>query len=66
MDKESLLKAREILTQLIEKGEINSQDSLELVINLHHFLDPQDYEENVKVLSLNKQRKKYTNRGGNE
>lgn len=54
MKKETLIKARNIVADLIKETEIETIEKLELIINLDNFL--KDYNENIKVLSKNKQR----------
>lgn len=57
MDKESLIKARGIIIDALEQGNIeNNQDVCELIINLWHFLEPQEYENSIKTLRLVKRR----------
>ena len=56
MQDESLKIARTILIERIINSNINQQDKVELMINLHHFLQPNEYEKNKKV--LNKERGK--------
>lgn len=51
MNKESLIKARDIIIEALDKGDIQSQqDIVELMINLNHFLDEEKYERNIQVL----------------
>lgn len=50
MKEESIREARKILIERILQSNINNQDKLELAINLHHFLQTEDYEENKKAL----------------
>ena len=54
MKKESLIKAKEIIINALDKegkNNIDAIDNCELMINIHHFLNEDKYEENVKVLS---------------
>ena len=53
MKKETLLKARAIIIEALLKEE-QDIDTLELIINLNHFLEPKDYENNIKVLNKSK------------
>jgi hypothetical protein len=53
MKKETLLKARAIIIETLLKEE-QDIDTLELIINLNHFLEPKDYENNIKILSKSK------------
>ena len=50
MDKESLIKARELVLKIIDGSEIMTWDKIELLINLNTFLNPETYEEDKKVL----------------
>ena len=50
MNKESLIKAREIIIQSLSKSNINNLDKLELMLNINNFLQENKYEENIKVL----------------
>jgi len=50
MNKESLIKAREIIIQSLSESNINNLDKLELMLNLNNFLQENEYEENIKVL----------------
>ena len=49
MQNESLEEARKIIITSINNSMINEIDKVELTINLHHFLKPEQYE----ILSLN-------------
>lgn len=53
MKKETLLKARAIIIEALSKEE-QDIDTLELIININHFLEPKDYENNIKILSKSK------------
>lgn len=50
MNKESLIKARKIILEVIDKSDIITWDKIELLINLNTFLNPETYEEDKKVL----------------
>ena len=50
MNKESLIKVREIIIQSLSESNINNLDKLELMLNLNNFLQENEYEENIKVL----------------
>lgn len=52
MYKESLIKAREILIDILalEAG-INLVDKVELMMNIDKFLDPEHYEDNLRILN---------------
>lgn len=61
MKKESLIKAKEIIINALDKegkNNIDTIDNCELMINIHHFLNEDKYEENVKVLSKHNLTKK--------
>ena len=51
MNKESLIKARELISKELLKSDILEPDMLELVMNLSRVLEPGEYENNIKVLS---------------
>ena len=51
MKKESLEKALNIIVNAIAETEIEITDRIELMINLKHYLNPDKYEENNKVLN---------------
>ena len=50
MNKESLEKAREIITEEFPKKIKDKQDVLELMMNLYTLLDEKNYEEDIKIL----------------
>ena len=56
MKKESLEEARKIIITSINQSLINEIDRTELIINLHHFLKPDKYEDNLKVLQKTNKR----------
>lgn len=51
MNKESLEKVQEKIVDILNSTDIPTIDKIELLINLIHFLDPNKYEENIKILS---------------
>lgn len=51
MKKESLIKAREIILESLEKSNIDKQDKAELMLNMYHFLNENNYSNNIKILS---------------
>lgn len=51
MNKESLIKAREVIIQSLSESNINNLDKLELMLNINNFLQENEYEENIKVLA---------------
>jgi hypothetical protein len=50
MNKSSLLKAKRIINYGLSKEKFD-EDILEIIINLNHFLNPSEYEENVRILN---------------
>lgn len=56
MDKESLIKARELIVNVLANPALNEIDRLELMLNLSRFLESEKYDENIKVLALHEQR----------
>lgn len=50
MDKESLIKAREMVLRVINGLDILDYDKIELLINLNIYLNPENYEDDTKVL----------------
>lgn len=64
MDKESLERAREILVVALNgDSKIHVVDKVELMMNVDKFLDPNEYENNIKV--LRKERNQYGRRNIN-
>lgn len=59
MDKQSLIKAKEIIINALHNSDIKAVDRLELIINVATFLDQESYENSIKVLKLeNKPKRK--------
>ena len=54
MKKEILKKVRNEIIDLLDRLDINPIDKGELAINLYHFLDEEDYSNNIKALNQNK------------
>ena len=52
MDKESLLKAKQLIIEALDKGDITQQDKLELMLNLMLLLDEENYDHDIQVLQL--------------
>ena len=52
MKKESLEKIRVKIIEILENEDIDIVDKVELMNNLCHFLDPNKYKENIKVLKI--------------
>ena len=50
MEKESLEKAREIIVSNLLKSNLDIVDRAELIMNLDKFLNPVEYEKNIKIL----------------
>lgn len=64
MDKQSLIKLRNILGEFISQQEqIKQIDRTEAMLNIYHFLDPEEYDGNIKVLqkkrNIEKEEKQY-------
>lgn len=51
MNKESLKIVQEQIADLLNNIDIPIHEKVELLINLSHFLNPEKYEENIKILS---------------
>lgn len=51
MDKESLIKARDMIIDIMSKSDINDFDRWELIRNLNWLLDPELYEFSINLLS---------------
>lgn len=58
MDKESLEKARNIITDHLMASDIKLADKIELIINLYHFLKESEYQKNIVVLQRQKRKTK--------
>lgn len=58
MTKETLMKARDLLVDALDKSNIDIVDKVELMTNLWLYLNPAEYENNNKVLqkSINNRR----------
>jgi len=54
MKGESLEKASSIIVKALIEANIDELDKIELVLNLNNFLNKNNYEENVKILSKKK------------
>lgn len=50
MDKESLIKAKEIIIEAILNSDIELIDKIEIALNTNLFLNEEKYEKNIKVL----------------
>lgn len=59
MNKENLIKLREIIIEAVMKSDVDLIDKLEVAINERLFLQPEKYENNVKVLQKELNKTKY-------
>ena len=50
MDKESLIKARELIIKVLDDSKIKRQDKAELIMNLWLLLDEDNYEHDIDIL----------------
>lgn len=50
MEKESLEIVSEKVVDMLNHAEIETIDKIELLVNLMHFLNPDEYENNIKIL----------------
>lgn len=50
MNKESLIKVRNMIIEGLNKVNINNNDKAELMMNLWLFLSEEHYDNNIKVL----------------
>ena len=58
MNKQSLLELKHAINEyLMEQSTMDKVDKLELIININQFLEPKMYEENIKMLLKNKERR---------
>lgn len=64
MYKESLERARELCTKVLQNDNINLVDMCELLINIDHFLDPEEYNDNIETLQQRKTLRKEAKRYG--
>lgn len=64
MNKESLERARELCTKVLQNDNINLVDMCELLINIDHFLDPEEYNDNIETLQQRKTLRKEAKRYG--
>jgi hypothetical protein len=55
MEKESLEIVQESIANMVDVLDIPIYDKIELLINLVHFLNPEEYEDNIKVLKKEKE-----------
>lgn len=64
MNKESLEQLRNALVPFIQKQNIDLVDMCELMMNIDHFLDPKEYNDNIETLQKRKVIKKEGNNYG--
>lgn len=55
MERESLEKVQDKVFELVDDTSIPLLDRAELLINLINFLNPEEYENNIKVLQKEKE-----------
>ena len=55
MEKESLEIVSEKVVDMLNHAEIETIDKIELLVNLMHFLNPDEYEDNIKILQKKKE-----------
>jgi hypothetical protein len=55
MERESLEIVQENIANMVDVLDIPIYDKIELLINLVHFLNPEEYEDNIKVLQKKKE-----------
>jgi hypothetical protein len=58
LNKESLKKVSDRVHLLVDDPDVPVEDKVELLINVLHFLNPEEYEDNIKVLQEHKLRLK--------
>jgi hypothetical protein len=58
MNKQSLQKAKEIIINSLEDASIDTIDKMELINNLWHFLNEENYKSNVEVLKQHQKKLK--------
>jgi hypothetical protein len=54
LNKESLKKVSDRVHLLVDDPDVPIEDKVELLINVLHFLNPEEYEDNIKVLQEHK------------
>lgn len=59
MKPESLVIFQDNIIKLLSSDslKINATDKLELMLNINRFLEPEDYDDNIRVLSENQKKK---------
>lgn len=65
MEKESLIKTAIATFNAIDKLDINNCDKVELLTNLRLFLNVDTYDNNIKVLSKEQDKRRWQNYGKN-
>lgn len=65
MTKENLIILRNLILDALEQAkETDPVDRVEVMMNIYHFLNPEDYQENVRTLQLRKTLMKGENQNG--
>jgi len=64
MYKESLERARELCIKVLQNNNIDLVDMCELLINIDHFLDPEEYKDNIETLQQRKTLRREAKRYG--
>jgi hypothetical protein len=54
LNKESLKKVSDRVHLLVDNPDVPIEDKVELLINILRFLNPEEYEDNIKVLQEHK------------
>lgn len=62
MKNESLEKAQSEIIKVLSESEIDKVDKAELMLNLHCFLEKDNYRKHVKILSKQNQKNKWKNK----
>ena len=57
MKKQNLEEASRIIIHSLNVSKIEQLDKVELMKNINNFLDPNEYDDNIKVLQIEKNRK---------
>lgn len=60
MKKESLIELKDMITNYLMNNKImDKADNLELTMNMNCFLSPERYDENVKILRIEQDKRKW-------
>ena len=57
MNKNSLIKARELIVNLLMNSKINGSDKAQLIMDLIMFLNEENYDKNIKAIRKVKYKK---------